>query len=156
MQPYFVSDPLLARRVGATKRLAWLRRAALAFVFAACGPPLTQPSSLDLTGRWTSAEHIGPVFNLEVVIDQNPDGTIVGTWSGDVSPPNPACPPNLSDRATGIVSGSNTVVGVQFALVGAGDFLGQASDVATLRGSFQSCGQTYAIMFALAGPAPTG
>jgi hypothetical protein len=146
----------MARRVGSTKVLGWIPPWALVVVFASCGPPLTQPSSLNLTGRWTSADHIGPVFDLEVIIRQNPDGTITGTWASDVSPPHPPCPPDVSDRGVGTVDGSNTVVGVQFSLVGAGDFQGQAIDSATMKGSFQSCGNTYVVTWSLAGPAPAG
>jgi hypothetical protein len=146
----------MARCVDSTKVLGCVRPWALVVVLTACGPPLTQPSSLDLTGSWTSADHIGPVFNLEMAIRQNPDGTIVGTWASDVSPPYPACPPDLSAKSTGTVSGSNTVIGVQFSLLGAGDFQGQAIDSATMRGSFESCGATYVIVFARAGPVPAG
>lgn len=146
----------MARSVDTTKVLGLIRLWALAVVFAACGPPLTQPSSLDLSGRWTSADHIGPVFNLEVVIRQNADGTIVGTWAGDVSPPNPACPPALGASPAGTVRGSNTVVGVLVSLLGIGDFQGQAINSTTLKGSFVSCETTYAVTLSLAGPAPAG
>lgn len=146
----------MARRVDTTKVLGWIRPWALILAFIACGPPLTQPSSLDLTGRWTSADHIGPVFNLEVVIRQNPDGTMTGTWAGDVSPPQPACPPDLGASPVGTVSGSNTVVGVLFSLLGIGDFQGQAVDSTTLKGSFESCGSTYSVTLSLVGPPPAG
>jgi hypothetical protein len=146
----------MVRRVDTTKVLGWIGRWGLAVVFAACGPPLTQPSSLDLSGRWTSTDHIGPVFNLEVVIRQNADGTIVGTWASDVSPPHPACPPDLSATSSGTVSGSNTIIGVQFSLLGVGDFQGQAIDSTALRGSFESCGNTYRVTLSLVGPPPAG
>ena len=146
----------MARRVDSTKVLGWVRPWALVVVLTACGPPLTQPSSLDLTGSWTSADHIGPVFNLEMVIRQNPDGTIVGTWASDVSPPHPACPPDLSARSVGTVSGTNTVIGVNLSLLGVGDFQGQVIGSATMRGSFLSCGNTYVVTWSLAGPAPAG
>jgi hypothetical protein len=147
----------MARRVDTTKLLGWIRPWALVVAFfVACGPPLTQPSSLDLTGHWTSADHIGPVFNLDVVIRQNPDGTITGTWASDVSPPNPVCPPQLSARSVGTVSGSSTVLGVQFSLLGVGDFQGQAIDSTTLKGSFESCGSTYTVTLLLVGPPPAG
>jgi hypothetical protein len=151
-----VSDPLLARRVDLRKLLSWIRHWALAVVFTACGPPLTTPSSLNLTGRWTSTDHIGPVFNLEIIISQTPDGMITGTWNSDVAPPHPPCPPDVSDRGVGTVDGTHTVVGVQFSLKGAGDFQGQATDNSTMRGSIQSCGYDYAVTFSLAGPAPAG
>ncbi|MGZ3333224.1 MAG: hypothetical protein ACXU91_04205 [Gemmatimonadaceae bacterium] len=151
-----MSDPLMVRRVDSTKIVGWILSWALVVALASCGPPLTQPSSRDLTGRWTTTDHVGPVFNLEVVIRQSPDGTITGTWVSDVSPPHPDCPPDLSARTGGTVSGSNTVIGVQFSVVGAGDFQGQAIDSATMRGSFQSCANTYVVTWSLAGPAPAG
>jgi hypothetical protein len=146
----------MARRVDTIKVLGWIRRWALGVAFAACGPPLTQPSSVDLSGRWTSTDHIGPVFNLEVVIRQNVDGTIVGTWAADVSPPHPVCPPDLSAISSGTVSGSNTIIGVQFSLLGIGDFQGQAIASTALKGSFESCGITYRVSLSLVGPAPAG
>jgi len=146
----------MARRIDLMKVLGWTRPLSLVLVFAACGPPLTQPSSLNLTGLWTSADQIGPVFNLEVVIRQNPDGTIVGTWASDISPPHPACPPDLGDRAVGTVGGTNTVIGVGLSLLGVGDFQGQAINSATLKGSFVSCETTYPVTLSLAGPAPAG
>ena len=147
---------MLARRVDSRKLLGWIRHLALVVVFTACGPPLTTPSSLNLTGRWTSTDHIGPVFNLEMIIRQSPDGTITGTWDSDVAPPHPPCPPDISDRGVGTVDGTNTVVGVQFSLKGAGDFQGQAVDGTTMRGAFQSCGNNYVVTWSLAGPLPAG
>jgi hypothetical protein len=155
-EPHLVSDPLLARRVDPTKVMGRIRLWALVVAFASCGPPLTQPSSQDLTGHWTSADHIGPVFNLELVISQNSDGTVAGTWSSDVSPASPLCPPELSDKAAGSVSGTNTVLEVRLSVLGVGDFQGQAINSGTLRGSFQSCGNAYLVTWSLAGPAPAG
>jgi hypothetical protein len=152
-----VSDRLQVLRVDSTKVMGGIRPLVLVVVIAVCGPPLTQPSSQNLTGRWTSADHIGPVFNLEMIIRQNSDGTIVGTWSSHVAPVNPACPPGLGDTvAAGIVSGTNTVLEVRLAVLGAGDFQGQAIDSSTIRGGFQSCGNDYVVKWSLAGPAPAG
>jgi hypothetical protein len=151
-----VSDPLTARRVGITNVLRSIRLWGLVVVFAACGPPLTEPSAVDLTGRWTSVDHVGPVFNFEMIIHQSSDGTIVGTYSSDVSPPHPPCPPDISDKAVGTVDGNNAIIGVQLSLKGVGDFQGQVVSDSTLRGSFQSCGNDYAVTFSLAGPAPAG
>jgi hypothetical protein len=145
----------MARRADSTRIIGWILSVVLVAALASCGPPLTQPSSLNLSGRWTSVDHIGPVFNLEMTISQRADGTIAGTWASDVFPLNPACPPNLSARSDGIVNGINTVVGVTLAILGTGDFQGQATDSGTLRGSVVSCGNTYPITFSLAG-APAG
>jgi hypothetical protein len=147
---------LRAGRADSTKVLGWIRGWALLVIFTACGPPLTQPSSLNLSGHWTSTDHIGPVFNLEMIISQKTDGTITGTWAGDVSPPNPACPPGLSARSEGTITGTNTVIGVALAILGTGDFQGQAIDSTTLRGTILSCENYYPLTWTLAGPAPAG
>jgi hypothetical protein len=154
--PHLVSDPLLARRFDATKIVSWVRAWALAVVVSGCGPPLSDPSPVNLTGTWTSADHLGTLSNLEVIINQAPDGALSGTWSSDVSPPHPPCPPDVSDRATGTMSGSNTVVAVQFSLLGAGDFEGQVIDSAHIRGSLISCSSILAISLLRAGPVPSG
>jgi hypothetical protein len=143
-------------RRDSTRILGWTLSVILAVASASCGPPLTQPSSVNLTGRWISVDHIGPVFNLEMTITQNAAGAITGTWVSDVSPPHPACPPELSARSNGTVSGINTVVGVTLAILGTGDFQGQVSNGSTLRGSVLSCGRNYPITFSLAAAAPAG
>jgi len=147
---------VVARGVDVTRLLRWLGPWAFVVGLATCGPPLTQPSSRNLSGRWTSTDHIGPVLNVNVTINQTPDGTISGTWSSDVSPPHPKCPPELTNKGTGPVNGRNTVLGVQFSLLGAGDFQGQSDDGKTMRGSLFSCGLFYPIHFVLAAPVPAG
>lgn len=154
-QPYLVSDPLMARRVDSTTLFVWILCWALVVTLASCGPPLTQPSSLDLSGHWTSVDHIGPVFNLEMNLSQNADGTITGTWASDVSPPHPDCPPELSARSNGTVKGTNTVVGVSLSILGIGDFKGQAIGSSTLHGSILSCA-LLPVTWTLAGPVPAG
>src|SRR5437762_3398649 len=137
------------------KLLGWLCCGVFATVLVdGCGPPLTQPSSLNITGRWITSDSIGPISNLQVTISQRSDGTLGGQWSGKSFPPDAPCPPQLGATPSGPVSGSNTVLGVQFSLLGAGDFEGQAIDSKTLKGGFESCGSTYATLFSLAGPVP--
>jgi hypothetical protein len=156
MQPHFVSDPLMAGRADFTKVSGLIRPLMLLVVFAACGPPLTQPSSQNISGHWTSTDHIGPVFNLEMVISQTADGTITGTWAGKVSPPHPVCPPDLEATSAGTITGTNTVIGVNLAILGTGDFQGQVIDGTTLRGSILSCASLYPVTWTLADPVPTG
>jgi hypothetical protein len=155
MQPHLVSDVLMACRANPAKVLRWIRSGALLVVFTACGPPLTQPSSVNLTGHWTSTDHIGQVFNLDVILVQNADGTITGTWVSDVALPLPVCPPELSARSNGPVKGNNTVIGVTLSVLGIGDFQGQAIGSSTLRGSILSCG-LYPVTWTLAPPVPAG
>jgi len=146
----------MAGRADSTKVPGWIRSLMLLVVFTACGPPLSEPSSLNLSGRWTSTDHIGPIVNLEMVLSQNADGTITGTWVADVPPPHPACPPELSPRSNGTVNGNNTVIGITLAILGTGDFQGQAIDGGTLHGSILSCSNLYPVTWTLAGPVPAG
>jgi hypothetical protein len=135
------------------KLRGWFCRSLLVIaVVEGCGPPLTQPSSLDITGRWATTDAIGPLSDVEVSITQRPDGTVSGHWSGKILPANATCPPGLSAGPTGPVEGTNTVLEVRLSLLGAGDFEGQAIDSKTLKGSFVSCSNAYAIVFSFVGP----
>jgi hypothetical protein len=155
-QPSFVSDSFVPSRVDRPTIPVWLRLWILVGPLAGCGPPLNEPSAVNLTGRWVSTDRIGTLFNIEVTINQAPDGAITGTWVSDVSPPHPPCPPDIGDKGVGTVAGNNVAIGVQLSLLGAGDFQGQSTGRGGMRGSFQSCGLTVPISFALAGPSPTG
>lgn len=136
------------------KLTEWLCRSLLAIaVVASCGPPLTQPSSQDISGRWATTDTIGPLSDVEMSITQLPDGTVSGQWSATIFPADAPCPPGLGANPTGPVNGTNTVLEVRLSLLGAGDFYGQAIDSQTLKGSFVSC-STYAVVFSFVGPLP--
>jgi hypothetical protein len=121
---------------------------------ASCGPPLTQPSSLNISGRWATTDAIGSLSDAEMSITQRPDGTVSGQWSARVFPEPATCPPDLGANPTGPVNGANTVLEVRLSLLGVGDFDGQATDSETLAGSFVSCGGSYAVVFSFVGPLP--
>ena len=149
-----VSDPVAGRCRRKMKLHDWLCRALLVVALVeSCGPPLTQPSSLDVSGHWVTSNAIGLLSDVQVTMAQQPDGTISGGWSGK-APANALCPPNLGLNPTGPVSGTNTVLEVRLGLVGAGDFDGQLVDSQTLKGTFDSCGIGYRIVFSLVGPVP--
>ena len=145
----------MVRPVESAKLLRGLRTSALVAALVACGPPLTQPSSRSVTGRWASTDRILALSDIQLDLTQTSDGTINGTWSSKVSPPHPECPPDINDIATGPVRGRYTVLGAQLGLVGAGDFEGQ-SDNTTLRGSLVSCGAIFPITFSRVNPPPGG
>jgi hypothetical protein len=137
-----------------SKLYDWLCRALLVVALvASCGPPLTEPSPLDVSGHWMTSDSVGVLSDLEVTITQRRDGTLSGQWSGK-APANAVCPPDLGLNPTGPVSGINTVLEVRLAVLGAGDFDGQMVDSQTLKGTFDSCGVGYSIVFALMGPVP--
>lgn len=151
----FVSDPLSDRRLGNPKSFVKIWCVSLlAACVGSCGPELTQPSPLNISGQWTTSDQIGPLSDITVDITQHPDGTIGGSWSGAASPPDASCPPDLGAAPTGTVSGANTVLQVQLSLSGAGEFDGQATDNTTLQGSFESCGGSYPVKFSLVVPLP--
>lgn len=132
----------------------WLFRSLLVIAgVASCGPPLTDPSPLNISGRWATTDAIGPLSAVDMNITQLRDGTVSGEWSAKVFPPNPPCPPELGNP-TGPVIGTHTVLEVRLAFLGAGDFDGQAIDGKTLKGSFTSCDNSYAVVFLFAGPLP--
>lgn len=134
--------------------LGWVRCVSLMIMAtASCGPPLTEPSSQDISGRWMTSNSIGALFDVEVTVSQQPDGTLSGQWSGRAAPPYPPCPPDLGPSPSGPVNGTNTVLAVRLSLLGAGDFDGQAIDGRTLKGSLLSCGTAYAVTFSLVDPA---
>jgi hypothetical protein len=119
-----------------------------------CGPELNEPSSVNIGGRWTSTDKVGPLSGFVIDLTQASNGTVSGQWTAQVSPPNPACPPGLGSNPTGPVSGANTVLEVSLSLLGAGDFDGQLTDSHSVTGTFVSCGIGYAVTFSLAGPVP--
>jgi hypothetical protein len=123
-------------------------------VVEGCGPPLTQPSSHDISGRWATTDAIGTLSNVEMSITQRPDGTVSGQWSATMFPADAPCPPGLGANPSGPVNGTNTVLEVRLSLLGAGDFDGQATDSKTLRGSFVSCSSAEVIVFSFVGPLP--
>ena len=122
---------------------------------AGCGPPLSEPNSVDISGRWISIDHIGRVSDIVMDISQRSDGTVDGVWSAKSNPAVVDCPPGLGPNPTGPVSGTNTVLEVGLAVVGVGDFHGQATERRTLKGNFVSCG-VYPASFSFVGPIPAG
>ncbi|HYS70082.1 MAG TPA: hypothetical protein VEM14_07545 [Gemmatimonadaceae bacterium] len=134
----------------------WLRRLALIVLSTSCGPALTEPASLNISGRWSTSDAIGPVTMLQLDLAESPDGTVQGQWSGKLVPADATCPPSLGPTPTGPITGTNTVLALNLSILGTGDFQGQALDDRTLRGSVFSCGIFYRVTFTLVGPVPGG
>ena len=119
----------------------------LGLLVASCGPELTRPAEINLTGAWSTTATIPPITNIQMRLNQSADGTVNGDWSGKSSIANPRCPPDLGLNPANIVTGKNTVLEVSFELLGAGEFEGQVIDSNTIRGSFVSCQRVYAVTF---------
>ncbi len=139
-----------------TARLRLLRWGYLLLALtASCGPPLTDPSSVNISGRWASVDHIGRVSDIVIDITQRSDGAIEGNWTAKSNPAVVDCPPGLGPNPKGPVSGTNTVLQVSLAILGVGDFRGQAIDGKVLKGNFVSC-DIYPGTFSFVGPVPAG
>jgi hypothetical protein len=125
-------------------------------LIVACGPPLTDPSSQNVTGSWSTTDHVGVVYDISLNLTQDAGGKITGEWAGKVSSPNATCPPEIGTAPTGPVTGTNTVIGISLSVLGAGEFRGQVISPTEMRGSFESCAFGYEVTFSLRGPAPGG
>ena len=117
-----------------------------------CGPELTEPGSSDLTGTWLADAPVGVIKAISLTLAQDQDGTLSGAWIGSVTPPIPSCPPELSNQPTGTVFGTNTVLEVEFEILGAGHFNGQALETGLMRGYVFSCSIYFPITFHRTGP----
>ena len=126
----------------------------LVALLSACGPELSEPSQLNITGNWASNDPIGPVHDVRLEITQALDGTVNGHWSAGNSSPDAPCPPSLGSTPAGALNGRHTIVQVQLSLVGVGDFSGQAINEQVLRGSLETCGQIYPMIFTLQATGP--
>jgi len=134
----------------------WIRRLTLIVLSTSCGPALTEPASLNISGRWSTSDEIGHVTQLQMDLAESPDWSVQGQWSARLVPPDATCPPSLGPTPTGPVTGSNTVLALNLSILGTGDFQGQAVDDKTLRGSVRSCEVFYRVTFTLVGPVPGG
>jgi len=144
----FVSERVPDREASKCRCLARNSVVALSMLVAAgCGPELTRPSEIDLTGAWSTTAKIGPITDIHLTITQRADGSLAGNWSGKSSVANPPCPPDLGLNPANTVTGSNTVLEVSFEVLGAGEFEGQAISRDKMQGSFRSCSRTYPVDF---------
>jgi len=153
----FCESPLPRDVMSAPNWASHLGVVAAVVLVASCGPPLSEPSSDIITGRWQSPNQIGSLSSIVLDMTQSADGAVTGRWSANVFPPNPACPPGLgSGPAGGAISGTHTVLELRMELVGAGNFAGQAIDDSNLNGSFTSCSGAYPMTFVRVSAAPAG
>lgn len=101
---------------------------------AACGPELTTPSAIDLSGTWTSSDTVGGVTGFTLVLSQASDGALTGAWSGRAVELNGACQGELGCAPANNIVGSNTAFQVHIDLLSLGAFTGQAEGDARFRG----------------------
>jgi len=113
--------------------------ALLAFVLlGACGPDLTTPADNNISGTWHSAGPAAGLTNITIVLFQDSEGAIVGTFTATGSTPNQSCPTTGPCALASTVRGANTVLQVNLALKNAGTFTGQVVSPTRMHGTMTS------------------
>src|ERR1700674_5351710 len=118
-----------------SKELLLLAVGALAL--ASCGPPLTTPSSTDISGTWISPGPAAGMTNMSVTLTQASDGSLTGTYTAIGTTPLQTCPATPPCAISSTVSGVNTVLQVFFNMKDAGIFTGQVIAPGVLKGAMQ-------------------
>ena len=132
-----------------------LRLVPLFVVLVTCGPPLSDPSPLNITGRWISDAQVGPITEIVMDINQQPNGDIAGTWSGKAAPSTAPCWSTLGTTPTGSVAGRYTEARIAVTVEAVGVFQGQKISPSEVRGTFDACAAVYSVLFRLVN-APNG
>jgi hypothetical protein len=120
---------------------------AVCIVLSGCGPELTTPGEVNISGTWFAPGPASGLTSIYVTITQAPDGGISGVFTADGTPNLQFCPPTPKCTIGGTAIGSNTVLQVFFELNNGGIFNGQVIDVHTMRGSMTRGGEVQAVQF---------
>ena len=118
-----------------------------ALALGSCGPALTTPSDIDVSGAWVSPGPAAGMTNIAVNLAQASDGSLTGTYTAIGTAGLQFCPASGPCTISGTISGSNTVLQVFFVMSDAGDFTGQAIGTTTLRGSMIRITASSAVQF---------
>jgi hypothetical protein len=127
-----------------SKKLLLLAVSALAL--ASCGPPLTTPSSTNISGTWLSPGPAAGMTNMSVTLTQAADGSLTGTYTANGTAPLQFCGPPpcaISSAVTGV----NTVLQVFFYMQDAGTFTGQVIAPGVMKGAMQRISATDSVTF---------
>jgi hypothetical protein len=112
-----------------------------------CGPALTDPSGTDVTGTWFAAGPAAGLTNVTVILTQQPDGSISGTYTATGTRNLQFCNATGPCSISGTVSGTNTVFQVFFELKDAGKFTGQVIAPAELKGAMTRINSNQPVSF---------
>lgn len=124
-------------------RVRSLQIVALLCAASACAPEPTTPADTSLAGTWTAANaNLYTLSNFKMVMIQEPQGIVSGTWSARGTGGGGGCPVATPCDAIGDLIGRNTVALVEIELLGAGRFEGVLIEPDRLRGIF-SVGEAY-------------
>ena len=118
-------------------------------VLCACGPELSDPGTSDLTGIWQGQQAIGVVDDIELELIHEEGGALRGAWSGTITRPPGACPPDLGTPLRSILYGTANVITVEFQMLGIGQYVGALVSPTKLTGRLDSCSRSYPLDFEL-------
>jgi hypothetical protein len=104
----------------------------------ACGPELTNPADSNVSGTWHAAGPAAGLSNITMVLQQDAEGSITGTFTAIGTPSEQACPTTGVCSLASTVRGANTVLQVNLQLKGGGTFTGQLTTATRLHGTMTS------------------
>jgi hypothetical protein len=116
-------------------------------VALACGPDLTDPAELTVSGLWSSSDTAGDLYDIRLDLVQDERGTVSGFWNSLGLEVNGQCPTDLSCAPSDSVIGSNTVLQLHLDLRGAAEFTGQVIAPNVFRGNLLRSGANHAVRF---------
>ena len=100
-----------------------------------CGPDLTDPGSVNVSGRWFAAGPAAGLSNITLTLNQDAAGNIDGMFSATGTAGEQSCPATGACALADTVRGANTVLQVNLILNKAGAFTGQLITPTVLRGA---------------------
>ena len=103
-----------------------------------CGPELTTPADTDVSGTWRSAGPAAGMSNITMILKQQSDGSIAGTFTATGTSPDQHCPTTGPCALSSTVKGANTVLQVNLDLKDAGTFTGQVVTPTRMHGTMTS------------------
>jgi hypothetical protein len=121
-------------------RVAALSAALLVLTASSCGPELTTPGSVDVSGTWFGAGPAAGLSNITMVLTQTSDAHVSGTFAATGTPGPQVCPATGPCKLSSTINGENTVLQVNLVLQSAGTFTGQIITPTHLRGTMTSIG----------------
>ena len=103
-----------------------------------CGPELTTPGSVDVSGTWFGAGPAAGLSDITMVLTQTSDGHVSGTFTATGTSGPQVCPTTGPCTLSSTINGANTVLQVNLILKDAGTFTGQIITPTHLRGTMTS------------------
>ncbi len=116
---------------------------------------MSDPSPLNITGRWISDAQVGPITEIVMDIKQAANGDVSGNWSGKAVASGIPCWSSLGTTPSGSVAGNYTQIRIAVTVEAVGVFQGQKISPSEIRGTFDACATVYNALFTLVN-APSG